>query len=100
MRSLRSLLSNLLQPGDPVGHLRQRLDDLVQPAIHILPNIGPLRISSAPCSAPSYDCSGGTLKKCVNSQAVYPLCEQNGLKAQERRYTAREEGKHRERVCV
>ena len=38
--------------------------------------------------------SGGTLKKCVNSQAVYPLCEQNGLEAQERRYTAHEEGKH------
>ena len=37
---------------------------------------------------------GGTLKKCVNSQAVYPLCEQNGLEAQERRYTAHEEGKH------
>ena len=27
----------------------------------------------------------GTLKKCVNSQAVYPLSEQHGLKAQERR---------------
>ena len=38
--------------------------------------------------------AGGTLKKCVNSQAVYPLCEQNGLEAQERRYTAHEEGKH------
>ena len=37
---------------------------------------------------------GGTLKKCVNSQAVYPLCEQHGLEAQERRYTAHEEGKH------
>ena len=36
----------------------------------------------------------GTLKKCVNSQAVYPLCEQHGLEAQERRYTAHEEGKH------
>ena len=44
----------------------------------------------------SADGSGqrGTLKKCVNSQAVYPLCEQNGLEAQERRYTAHEEGKH------
>ena len=38
--------------------------------------------------------SGGTLKKCVNSQAVYPLSEQDGLEAQERRYTAHEEGKH------
>ena len=37
---------------------------------------------------------GGTLKKCVNGQAVYPLSEQDGLKAQERRYTAHEEGKH------
>ena len=36
----------------------------------------------------------GTLKKCVNSQAVYPLCEQDGLEAQERGYTAHEEGKH------
>ena len=33
-------------------------------------------------------CPGGTLKKCVNSQAVYPLSEQHGLEAQERRYTA------------
>ena len=38
--------------------------------------------------------TGGTLKKCVNSQAVYPLSEQDGLEAQERRYTAHEEGKH------
>ena len=37
---------------------------------------------------------GGILKKCVNSQAVYPLSEQDGLKARERRYTAHEEGKH------
>ena len=36
----------------------------------------------------------GTLKKCVNSQAVHPLSEQHGLKARERRYTAHEEGKH------
>ncbi len=27
----------------------------------------------------------GIFKKCVNSQAVYPLSEQHGLKAQERR---------------
>ena len=33
-------------------------------------------------------------QKCVNSQAVYPLSEQHGLEAQERRYTAHEEGKH------
>ena len=39
-------------------------------------------------------CSGGILKKCVNGQAVYPLSEQHGLEAQERRYTAHEEGKH------
>ena len=39
-------------------------------------------------------CKGGILKKCVNSQAVYPLSEQHGLKARERRYTAHEEGKH------
>ena len=38
--------------------------------------------------------TGGILKKCVNSQAVYPLSEQDGLKARERRYTAHEEGKH------
>ena len=37
---------------------------------------------------------GGTLKKCVNSQAVYPLSEQDGLKAQERRYTAYGKEKH------
>ena len=34
------------------------------------------------CEAEDY---GGTLKKCVNSQAVYPLSEQHGLEAQERR---------------
>ena len=39
-------------------------------------------------------CVRGILKKCVNSQAVYPLSEQHGLKARERRYTAHEEGKH------
>ena len=44
--------------------------------------------------------NGGILKKCVNSQAVYPLSEQHGLKAQERRYTAHEEGKHWEQVGV
>ena len=37
---------------------------------------------------------GGILKKCVNGQAVYPLSEQHGIEAQERRYTAHEEGKH------
>ena len=36
----------------------------------------------------------GILKKCVTSQAVYPLSEQHGLKVRERRYTAHEEGKH------
>ena len=36
----------------------------------------------------------GIFKKCVNSQAVYLLSEQHGLEAQERRYTAHEEGKH------
>ena len=39
-------------------------------------------------------CQGGILKKCVNSQAVYALSEQHGLKARERGYTAHEEGKH------
>ena len=29
--------------------------------------------------------AGGIFKKCVNSQAVYPLSEQHGLEAQERR---------------
>ena len=38
--------------------------------------------------------SRGILKGCVNSQAVYPLSEQHGLEARERRYTAHEEGKH------
>ena len=42
----------------------------------------------------------GTLKKCVNSQAVYPLSEQDGLKAQERRYTAYGKEKHWEQVGV
>ena len=37
---------------------------------------------------------GGTLKKCVNGQAVYPLSEQHGLEAQERRYTAYGKEKH------
>ena len=36
----------------------------------------------------------GILKKCVNGQAVYPLSEQDGLKAQERRYTAYGKEKH------
>ncbi len=36
----------------------------------------------------------GILKKCVNGQAVYPLSEQHGLKAQERRYTAYGKEKH------
>ena len=45
-------------------------------------------------AAYDYEYEGGTLKKCVNSQAVYPLSEQHGLKARERRYTAHEEGKH------
>ncbi len=45
--------------------------------------------------AVSYDESGGgILKKCVNGQAVYPLSEQEGLKAQERRYTAYGKEKH------
>ena len=38
--------------------------------------------------------NGGILKKCVNGQAVYPLSEQDGLKAQERRYTAYGKEKH------
>ena len=38
--------------------------------------------------------SRGILKKCVNGQAVYPLSEQDGLKAQERRYTAYGKEKH------
>ena len=38
--------------------------------------------------------AGGILKKCVNGQAVYPLSEQDGLKAQERRYTAYGKEKH------
>ena len=41
---------------------------------------------------------GGILKGCVNSQAVYPLFEQDGLGAQERGYTTHEQGNHRERV--
>ena len=40
------------------------------------------------------DSKGGILKKCVNGQAVYPLSEQDGLKAQERRYTAYGKEKH------
>ena len=38
--------------------------------------------------------TGGILKKCVDSQAMYPQSEQHALKARERRYTAHEEGKH------
>ena len=37
---------------------------------------------------------GGILKKYVTGQAVYPLSEQDGLKAQERRYTAYGKEKH------
>ena len=40
------------------------------------------------------DFLGGILKKCVTGQAVYPLSEQDGLKAQERRYTAYGKEKH------
>ena len=65
-RSERALLA-VIQQAYVEGVSTRRVDDLVK---------------------------GGTLKKCVNSQAVYPLCEQNGLEAQERRYTAHEEGKH------
>ena len=36
----------------------------------------------------------GIHKKCVTGQAVYPLSEQDGLKAQERRYTAYGKEKH------
>ena len=36
----------------------------------------------------------GIFNRCVNSQAVYPLSEQDGLKAQERRYTAYGKEKH------
>ena len=36
----------------------------------------------------------GIHKKCVPGQAVYPLSEQDGLKAQERRYTAYGKEKH------
>ena len=50
--------------------------------------------------APHASGSRGILKGCVNSQAVYPLFEQDGLGAQERRYTAHEQGNHRERVGV
>ena len=42
----------------------------------------------------------GILKKCVTSQAVYPLSEQHGLEAQGRRYTAYGKGKHWEQVGV
>ena len=38
--------------------------------------------------------TGGILRKCVAGQAVYPLSEQDGLKAQERRYTAYGKEKH------
>ena len=51
-------------------------------------------IPGADRTTTSFIFAGGTLKKCVNSQAVYPLSEQDGLEAQERRYTAHEEGKH------
>ena len=46
------------------------------------------------------DAVGGILKKCVNSEAMYPLSEQDGLEAQEGRYTADEEGKHWEQAGV
>ena len=36
-------------------------------------------------SIPMKDLAGGIFKKCVNSQAVYPLSEQHGLEAQKRR---------------
>ena len=53
------------------------------------------------CTGYVFQCAlGGILKGHVNSQAVYPLFEQDGLGAQERRYTAHEQGNHRERVGV
>ena len=53
-----------------------------------------LNVGDSSDTYPWPDYRGGILKKCVNSQAVYPLSEQHGLKARERRYTAHEEEKH------
>ena len=78
-------------------HTRQRVRRLkaVASIVHSAATLTRPRIRNLPAPC----CSlivliRGTLKKCVNGQAVYPLSEQDGLKAQERRYTAHEEGKH------
>ena len=41
---------------------------------------------------------GGTLKRRVTSQSVYPLSEQDALEAQERRYTAYGKERHWEQL--
>ncbi len=41
--------------------------------------------SDRPLDLKAFHGKGGIFKKCVNSQAVYPLSEQHGLEAQERR---------------
>ena len=46
---------------------------------------GPLSIVVAGANVHDAKLLGGIFKKCVNSQAVYPLSEQHGLEAQERR---------------
>ena len=46
---------------------------------------GSYRVRLSAWSGPVPIPTGGILKKCVNSQAVYPLSEQHGLEAQERR---------------
>ena len=43
----------------------------------------PISVLAGLCTAGKPE--GGIFKKCVNSQAVYPLSEQHGLEAQERR---------------
>ena len=82
-----------------VGHKCRMQKRTVQHHLAVLRNQGLVTVKGrkrnvAPPSAESDTIPGGTLKKCVNSQAVYPLSEQDGLEAQERRYTAHEEGKH------
>ena len=44
-----------------------------------------LGILNSPVPRPICVPKRGIFKKCVNSQAVYPLSEQHGLEAQERR---------------
>ena len=75
----------------------QRPASILRPANHPITNSPNHPIRRVPNSLASDGVrimKRGILKKCVTGQAVYPLSEQDGLKAQERRYTAYGKEKH------